>query len=524
MEKTWSNDGHGRVTRRKFLTVLAGGAVSAVAGAAPKPTESATPAATVIKRLPEVAVAIDSDPVSLDTRLITPTQAYPIVHHFNEPLIFRETNGKVMPWLAESWTREGDLAWKLRLRKNVKFTNGEPFDAEAAKYSLDCAVTKDTFPKTTVQKRNWLRMIERVDIVDASTIAIKTKYPSRSMLGYLSVFGMLPPRHAKALGEKYGANPVGTGPYRVVEYVPGNRLVLEPNKGYWGGSPAQDRLIMRFIAEGSTRVAALEAGEVAMINNLPPDQVDRVRNNPKLDIMEVMSTRIVELYMTNNRRPFNDVRVRRAVNHGIDKGSLVKALLGGHGMVAKSSYAPSLLYFKEQPAYEFNQEKAKKLLAEAGAVGTKINYGYTAGRFLNDRQIGQAIASQLEKIGFAVNAETFEWGVYVQKRNAGYFDIWFGAYGALTLDPDWALGYIYKEYWNKYSNPRVDELLLKADRAFDTKEAEGIFQELQSIIWQDAPDAWLYYQPELHGVSKKLRNHAPRPDEYWLFKDSYLEG
>ena len=523
MKEMCSEKHDGQWARRTFLTVLAGGAVSAVVAPSEAPPATAAPA--VVKRLPELAVGIDSDPLTLDTRLTSPTQAYPIVQHFNEPLTFRETNGKVIPWLAESWERQGNLVWRLKLRKNVKFTNGEPFDAESAKYSLDCVVTPALFPKTTGQKRNWLRMVEKVNIVDANTIAITTKYPSRSMLAYLSVFGMLPPRHAKDLGEKYGANPVGTGPYRVVEYVPGNRLAMDANKSYWGGVPANEKLTIRILPEGATRVAALEAGEVGMINNLPPDQAERIKSNPKLDTIEVMSTRIAMWPMTANRPPFNDVRVRRAVNYGLDKEGIVKAMLGGHGMVAKSVYAPSLLYFKEQPAYEFDLEKAKKLLAEAGAVGAKINYGYPSGRYLNDKQIGQVVAQQLENLGFVVNAETGEWGGLFQKMLNSHFDIWLAAYGTLTLDPDWALGWLYlsKDSWSKYNNPRVDELIQNGDRAFDPKIAEGTYQELQSIIWQDAANAWGYYQPELHGVSRKLRNHKPRPDEYWLFKDVYLE-
>ena len=269
---------------------------------------------------------------------------------------------------------------------------------------------------------------------------------------------------------------------------------MDANKSYWGGVPANEKLTIRILPEGATRVAALEAGEVGMINNLPPDQAERIKSNPRLDTIEVMSTRIAMWPMTANRPPFNDVRVRRAVNYGLDKEGIVKAMLGWTWDGSQVGLRTLTIVLQEQPAYEFDLGQAKKLLAEAGAVGAKINYGYPSGRYLNDKQIGQVVAQQLENLGFVVNAETGEWGGLFQKMLNSHFDIWLAAYGTLTLDPDWALGWLYlsKDSWSKYNNPRVDELIQNGDRAFDPKIAEGTYQELQSIIWQDAANAWGY--------------------------------
>jgi peptide/nickel transport system substrate-binding protein len=495
------------------------------ATAAPAPAATAATAAPAsVSRQPELTVGIDSDPITLDTRQSAVTQGYPMIHHITEPLVFRQTDGKVIPWLADSWERQGDLVWKLHLKQGVKFTNGEPFDAESVKYTLDSITDPTIFPKTTAQRRSFLQMIQKVDIVDPSTVTITTKNPSRSMLSYLTTFGTLPAKAARDLGEKFGTQPIGTGPFKMGEYVPGSQLSLDANKDYWGGAPASDKLTFRFIPEAATRVAALQAGEVAMINSLPPDQVDLIKNNPQLDTAEVMSTRILHLHMTVNRAPFQDIRVRQAINYAIDREGIVKALLGGHGMAAtKLIYSPSILYASEQPAYEYNQAKAQQLLADAGVTGSTIKYAHTTGRFLNDRQIGQTLGQQLQKIGFTVNLEAPEWGTLFQRILDSQYDIWFAAYGTLTLDPDYAMNWLYNSQtsWNKYSNPKVDQLLQTGDQAFDN--ASATYADLQSTVWQDVPNNWLYFQPELHGVNKKLRNHQPRPDEYWLFKDVYLE-
>ncbi len=499
-----------------------GAAPAATGAAVGGPTSAAAPAA--VAKQPELVVGIDSDPITLDTRLLSVTQGYSMVHHITEPLVFRDPNGKVIPWLAESWERQGDLIWKLHLKQGVKFTNGEPFDAQAAKYSIDSVIDPKVFAKTTDQRRSFLQAIDHVDVVDPSAIAITTKNPSRSLLSYLTTFGTLPPKAAQDLGEKFGTQPIGTGPFRMGDYVPANHLALQANKEYWGGPPASDKLTFRFIPEIATRVASLEAGEVAMINSLPPDQVDRIKGNAQLDTAEVMSTRILHLHMTVNRAPFQDLRVRQAINHAIDREGLVQALLSGHGMAAtKLIYSPSILYAKEQPSYAYDLAQAQHLISDAGVAGAPIRYAHTTGRFLNDRQIGQTLGQQLQKLGFNVNLEAPEWGVMFQRILDSQYDIWFAAYGTLTLDPDYALNWLYnsKTSWNKYSNRKVDDLLKQGDQALDN--ADAVYGDLQSTIWQDAPNNWLYFQPELHGVSKKLRNHQPRPDEYWLFKDVYLE-
>lgn len=489
---------------------------------------TAPPAAgTTAKIKEELIVAIDTDPLTFDTRLTGPTQAYPMVHHVCEPLTFRTPKGEVIPWLAESWQSLDDLTWQFNLRKDVKFHNGEPFNAEAVKYTLECFTTPDLFPKATAQKRSWLRMIDTVEIKDETTVLIRTKYKSRSTLSYLSVFGMLPPKAAKELGEGFGTQAIGTGPFKLNKYTPSDRAELSANADYWGKVPPSKKLTIRFIKEGPTRVAALQAGEVAMINNTPPDQLTTIKSNNQLDILSLPTSRIVHLYMMNDRAPFNNPKVRQAVIHAIDRKAIVEKLLSGYGAVATSPYAPSILYYKEQPAYAYDPAKAKALLAEAGFANgiTGVSYVYTTGRFINDQQIGQALADYLKAVGITVDASSPEYGVQIDNINKGVYDAFMGAYGALTLDPEWALNFLWNSQTSQshFKNPRVDELLQQGDQAFDPSAAKPIYEELQSILWSEVTGAFLYYQPILDSVSKKLKGYTPRPDEYFIFSEAYVE-
>ncbi len=515
------------MTRRALLTSTAvgaaavgGGALGALAWVADAPA----PARAAAGPKPLV-IGIDTDPLTLDTRLTTPTQAYPMVQHICEPLTFRQTNGVVLPYLAESWQREGALVMRLNLRKGVKFHNGEPFDAESVKYSLDSVVTPDVFPKTTGQKRAWLKAIDSVEIVDASTVRLHLKYPSRAVLSYLSLFGMLPPQAARTAGERFGLQPVGTGPYRFVEYVPGTHLAMEPNASWWGGRAKNGGVTFRFLPENATRIAALEAGEVSWINNLPPDQVARIKGNSGLRVNETMSTRIMYLGIVMDRAPFNKAEARQAVNIAIDKQAIVAQLMGGHGAVASSVYSPAILYYKAQPAYRYDKAQAQRLFAEAGVDrSTPVKYTYPTGRYLNDKQVGEAVGDMLTDAGLTLQSESPEWGVLFDDMAKGYANLFLVGYADLTLDPDYALNWLFisDTSWMRYKNPQVDTLVTKGDATTDSTQAQSAYQDAQQTIWHDAPTGFLYLQPEIHGTSANFVGDQPRPDEYFLFWNNSL--
>src|SRR5690606_11900692 len=182
---------------------------------------------------------------------------------------------------ATAWEQVEPTRLRLTLREGVKFHNGEPFDAESVKYTLESTLDESlTF--VNPQRRGFIAVIDRVEVVDPLTVDIVTKYPSRPLLRNLaSVAQMIPPSAAEA-GEAFGTKPIGTGPYRLVEYAPGSQMVLEANEEYWGEQPATPKLTMRFIKEAGTRVAALQIGDVAMVNNVPPDSIATLESSPDI--------------------------------------------------------------------------------------------------------------------------------------------------------------------------------------------------------------------------------------------------
>jgi peptide/nickel transport system substrate-binding protein len=290
----------------------------------------------------ELTIAVATDPLTLDPRGASNIISWSLAYHIADPLVGKDKDLKIVPLLAESWDRPDPLTWRFKLRRGVKFQNGEDVTAAAVKATLDVMIDPELAKAKKVQVsafiRGNFRTVERVEAPDPYTVLIKTKAPYRPMLLGLSQLGIAP---ASALdgGEAYVAHPVGAGPYKFVEYVPGSRLVLEANPTYWGAKPAFKRVVVRIIPENATRVAALQTGEVQAIYNVPPDAIDRLKGNKDLVVQETLTTRYNYLYLQNDRPPFNDKRVRLAINYALDKDQITRVIF--KGLARPASARPS---------------------------------------------------------------------------------------------------------------------------------------------------------------------------------------
>ncbi|MBW1713911.1 MAG: hypothetical protein JRJ59_12275, partial [Deltaproteobacteria bacterium] len=324
-------------------------------------------------------------------------------------------------------------------------------------------------------------------------------------------------------------NPVGTGPYKLVEYVPNNKVVIEANKDYWGPKPKFDKITFRLLREGSTRVAALLSGEVDIIANVPFDSMAKIKKNPKTMVKAVPTYRLCYLALHQKKfEAFKDKRVRQAFYYGIDRASLVKHIFGGMAKVAEAPLGSGIEYAHPNlPAYEYNPEKAKKLLAEAGFPdGFKVNIGTPNGRYLKDVDVSTAIAGQLKKIGIQATVVPTDWGVFRAERGKGKeskFDLWFGAWGNIVVDADWGLRWLnHSPTLHGHTDAEIDRLLDEGAASFDKKKAQKIYHDLQAKLWTDAPIICLYWQPGIYGVAKDIAaQFEPRPDEFTILRHRY---
>jgi len=508
------------MTRRQVLKLGAAGGATAVGIAS-----GIVPRATAQGR--ELVVGFSIDPGHMDPRVEAGVPGWSIFHTIHDPFLWRDERINPVPWLVLKWEQVNPTTTRWHLRHGVKFHNGEDFTAESVKVSLEqYSATNSRSPW-----RSQLNVVKQFRMPDPHTVDLITERPNRPLIRNATQAMALSPRALRDLGDRFPTNPVGTGQMRFVEYRPGQHVLMEANQNYWGKKSSFSRMRIRFIPENGTRLAALEAGEVMMINNVPPDQVGALRGNPNLQVISVPSNRVIFVGLRTDRKPFNDKRVRQAMNYAIDREAITKGIFSGMAPIARAPLPSGVFGFHTGlTPYPYDPERAKKLLAEAGATGATFNFGAPNGRYLMDKQVGEAIAGYLDAIGLKVVFENPSWSTFVSEitkfEKAKYDGYMFG-WGIVTAEPDQLMGehfYSVNARRTLYNNPEVDRLIVDARENFDEARVRADYQKAQEILWNECPWIWLYEQPDITAINKKLRGFAGRRDEYLMFWDAALDA
>ncbi len=508
------------LSRRTFLAGTAGAALTFEGGAFSGLGDFLAYAA---QQGGEIIIAIGVDPTNFDSRRSQVTEGDVIAHSITEETLYRDDSGKPIPQLAESWSYPDATTLSIKLKPGVKFTNGEPADSAAVKFTLD-KLRDPNYPAVAPERRNWFKVVTAIETPDAQTVVLKLSEPSHAVVSYLTLQGVVPPKAAEEMGDKFGLKPIGAGPFVVESYTPGANIVLVPNPGYRDGPPKPTKVTIRFIPEAATRVAALEAGEVHAISNISPSVVTRLKGSSEFEALSVPSVRTVFMAFMTDRPPFDNLKLRQAVIHAIDRKAIVNSLLGGNGEVAQSVYAPGVAYHKPQKPYAYDPAAAQKLIAESGFDRSKtLKFAYPNGRTVNDRAVGEAVGAMLQAVGLKVEMESPEWGTYLenyQKRRI--YDLVIASMAPGNLDPDYALFPWFRSdsSFIKYSNPKADELIKAGARAVDPAEMDKVYTELQTFLWNDLGYAPLYVVPQLWARSKKLEGFKLRRDSAWLYSQA----
>jgi peptide/nickel transport system substrate-binding protein len=505
------------LSRRQFLAATAGAVTAGALTAGAAGAQSARPPRTDVK------MGISVDPVTPgDPRLVSGglgglSQA---INHVYETLVVRDERMQSAAGLAERWAQSSPTTLRLFLRKGVKFHNGEPFDAQSVKYTIDSVLA----PGSRSVWRSQIQAIKEVAIVDPHTVDVKTERPYRPLVRMIANVPIVPARAAQDLGDKLATTPIGTGPFLHGEYVSGDHWTVRANPAYWGPKPRIQELTWRYVRDDGARVAALLAGDVDVINNVPPDQIARLKASERVTVESVVSTFIIHVGMRTDRPPFSDRRVRQALNYAVNKEAIVEKLLAGVGRVADSPLAPTLPYRQSFGAWPYDPERARALLKEAGydAKARPVVFGTAVGRYIKDREVGEAISGYLQAVGFEHRFETPDWPSYFGEVMGGgrsKYDMFLLGYGPQSMEPDQLLSFGFQSAPNlnasAYKNPQVDALLADGREAFDEARLRATYGSLTRLIWEDAPWIWLHYQPEITGFARALQGYGPRADSFW---------
>jgi len=473
----------------------------------------------------EIVVGLGAEPRTLLAVTIVDWTTNNMLEHIYDRLLDRDPKTfKPVPMLATSWKIVNDTTWELSLRKGVKFHNGEPFTAQSVKATFDYLF--DPATKSQFATASYWGPVKEVQVVDDATVRFITKQPWPTLIDHASLTNLLI-MPAKALKEqgvpKLSQHPIGTGPFKFVEWRRDERLVLERNPDYWAGPADASRVTFRFIPEFSARMAALLSGEIDIMKDVPPHAVDAVDRSGRAKVRATVSSRINYLALVNLKPgPMQDVRVRRAMNHAIDVDELIKAVLKGRATKICGPLAPANVDYAPVECYKHDVARAQALFKEAGVDPTKLTLTLDtpSGRYPLDKDVSLAIGAQLQRIGIKTNVVVNEWGTHLDKiknRNTGdmFFLGWGPAlYGQGTVQPLFIADQTYSSFGN---DKTIDEKIARVVTVMDPKGRLAGYADLQKLIHDEAPWVFLWQQHDLYGVASTVE-WSPRADEkVWMY-------
>ena len=473
-----------------------------------------------------IVLALERDQDNMDPHMHF--QRVGIIMNINmyDSLLHKNTKLEYEPSLATAWKALNETTWEFKLRQGVKFHNGDAFSAEDVKFSFDRVLD----PNTKSPQYGNIRGIKEVKIIDPSTVHLITDKPFPLLLERVVFFPIIPKQHYEKVGAQAFAEtaPVGTGPYKFVEWKRDQYLKMERFNEHWRGPAPIKNLIIRVIPETSTQVAELKTGGVDIVRNLAPDLIPDLKAHPNtyVSTAPILRTHFVELDM--REPPFNKKEARQAANYAIDRQAIVDKLMGGLGKVVPTIINPMAFgYDPSVEAYNYDPKKAKELLKQAGFPnGTDITLHVGTSAAFN-RQLAEAISEMLTEVGLRTNLKVWApgpaWNKFFQgegKATNGLIINW-GYYS--TFDADAILhplyhtepgGWVGKWYTRV---PGLDDLIDEGRSTIDKDKRLATYAKIQRLLKEEAPSIFLFSQHDMLGIHKRVE-YAARGDEWiWIY-------
>jgi peptide/nickel transport system substrate-binding protein len=444
------------------------------------------------------------EPVKLDPADVTDLESARLTEQIFDTLVmFDGATTNLRPGLATSWTTSPDgLSYFFNLRPGVTFHDGTPLDAAAVKWNFDRWMNPDNPWRGRTTFEYWTdvaafnEVIRSVEAVDPNTVQIDLNEPQGTFLLNLALFAFAigSPRAIAADPDGFARNPVGTGAFRFVEWVPGDHVTLEQNPNYWGERAKVDRVVVRDIPDNAARFQVLQSGAIDMMEGANPDDVPTARRDPNLQVILRPPLNVGFINMNLHTKPFDDVRVRQAIAAAINRPVIVEALFGGVGSVATQLIPPSVMGWNPNvKGPQYDPDRARQLLAEANLPnGFSTDFWVmpvSRPYFPAPQAIAEAIAADLGRVGIRANLrKESDWGTYLERRNKLDYPIWMLGWTGDTGDPDNFLYYFFGPAPdNSWDNEAVKGLLRQAQRSPDTAERERIYQQVNAVVEAEVP-------------------------------------
>jgi peptide/nickel transport system substrate-binding protein len=491
-----------------------------------------------------LALAVEQDSIDPHVHNFGGNKAF--MPHLFETLTVIDATGQLAPGLAINWTLENDTTWDFTLRPDVSFSDGTKFTAEDVAFTLQRVATMQT---TAANFSEYVKNIAHVEIIGPQQLRITSTGPFPLLPDYLAAVGIVSRAHGETAGTtdyNSGTAAIGTGPYRLVSWARGDRLVMQRNDRYWGARPQWDTVTFRYVRNASSRLATLLAGDADLIDTVSVQDIDRLRNDKRFTVISGLSADIVGFVFDQRDRPspkitgndgqpleanpFHDKRVRTAVDLAIDRNAIRDRVMNGQSAPDNQLMRPGQYgYDPALPQPRYDPAEARRLLAEAGyPTGFHLTIDCQNDRFVNDAAICQAVAQMLTHVGIAATPEVMPHAVWVPRANKHEFSLFTTFWTFDTPEPSVPLLSEFatpdpvqgKGAFNRggYSNPDFDSVLDAALRTMDRSQREKLLMQATDIEVRDHVTVPLHHQFNIEAMIVGI-HHTPRPDGHVLAAD-----
>lgn len=484
----------------------------------------------------DVVIAVGSNFTTLDPYDANDTLSQAVAKSFYQGLFGFDKDMKLINVLAERYDVSKDgLSWIIKLKSGIKFQDGTDFNAEAVKVNLDRASNPDNHLK----RYNLFKSIATTEVVDPTTVKITLKQPFSAFVNTLAspAAAMISPTALKKYGKDIAFHPVGTGPFVLETWNPTDFVKVKKFDGYWKkGYPKLDTLTWRPVVDNNTRAAMLQTGEANLAFPVPYEQAKLLEKNSKLDL--VVSPSIMQRYLSINvtQKPFDNVKVREALNYAISRDALVKVAFAGYATPASGVVPPAIQYSQSYPAAQYNPAKARELLKEAGFPNGFTTTLWSSHNHTTAQKVLQFAQQQLAQVGIKATVTAMDAGqrsaeVEGKGQKESGVRLFYTGWSASTGEANWALTPLFAtQSWPPtifntafYSNTKVDNDLADALKTTDSSRKAALYKDAQDQIWQDKPWVPLVVEKLVSAKTKSLSGFYVMPDTSFSFDDADLQ-
>ncbi|MDY6855334.1 MAG: ABC transporter substrate-binding protein [Thermodesulfobacteriota bacterium] len=483
-----------------------------------------------------IVIGLESNPTNLDPRHATDANSYRLAQLLYNPLIKMDSQFHPVPDITKRFTQPDDTTYLFHLKEGIQFHDGKELTCKDVKYTFDCILN----PALKSPHFGAFEKIDSIVCINKYSVQFILKEPFAPFLINLAVIGIIPKDDMqKSEGSSHSA-PVGTGPFKLAEFLHDERIVLHANTDYFDGRPKLERITFKIIPDSTVRLLELSQGNVHLLqNNIPPDLFPFLEKKEALKIVKRPGTTYSYIGFNLKDSILKDRRVREAIAYAIDRESIIRYILKGLALPASGILSPvNWAYEGNVKVYEYNNEKARDLLDQAGFIdtdgkGPQMRFELTFKTSTDQlrKRIAEIIQQQLKEVGIKINIQSYEWGTFYSDIKSGNFQLYTLSWVGIT-DPD-VLYYIFHSSnipphganRGRYINKRVDRLIEEGRITLDMNRRAKIYSEIQKILALEVPYVSLWYSTNVAVMNRAIHGYVVYPaGDFFSLKDVWIEN